>query len=169
MKPVEVNRSVVEFLPSRFCTVMNRRIAIEIFGNTVHISLKELIEIKRHFEGFWFEEEEEASASGNYPAITFVNFCSEQPTYFSRQKPGRPYTIHSEKQLDHPLVLVFLDATTSDEQSVVTNLHIFTKSELFFEDLEIAILLSLQNLPATSVEKKYLIDDRGIMDITSEE
>ena len=168
MKPVKVNHSVVKFLPSRFYNIMNRRVVIEIFGNTVRISLKELIEIKQRFEGFLFEEEE-AAASGNYPAITFVNFCSEQPTYFSRQKPGRPYIIHSEKQLEHPLVLVFLDATTSDEQSVVTNLHIFTKSELFFEDLEIAILLSLQNLLATSVEKKYLIDDRGIMDITSEE
>lgn len=168
MKPVEVNRSVVKFLPSRFCTVMNRRIAIEIFGNTVSISLEELIEIKRRFDGFWFEKEE-ASASGNYPAITFVNFCSEQPTYFSRQKPGSPYTIHSEKQLEHPLVLVFLDATTSDGQSVVTDLHIFSKSELFFEDLEIAILLSLQNFLTTSIEKKYLIDDRGIMDTTPEE
>ena len=168
MKPVYIDRSVVKFLPSRFYNIMNRRVVIEIFGNTVRISLKELIEIKQHFEGFLIEEEE-ASASGNYPAITFVNFCSEQPTYFSRQKPGRPYTIHSEKQLEHPLVLVFLDATTSDEQSVVTNLHIFTKSESFFEDLEIAILLSLQNFLAASIEKKYLIDDRGIMDTTPEE
>lgn len=168
MKPVYVDRSVVKFLPSRFYNIMNRRVVIEIFGNTVRISLKELIEIKQRFEGFLIEEEE-ASASGNYPAITFVNFCSEQPTYFSRQKPGRPYTIHSEKQLEQPLVLVFLDATTSDEQSAVTNLHIFTKSELFFEDLEIAILLSLQNYLTASMEQKYLIDDRGIMEITPDE